>query len=220
MVSGDLTKDGERQCHDKVSKALSKLTQNGIKVFVVPGNHDVNNPLAYKYDGDNTISVPSITQDEFASIYKNFGYGSAIYRDKDTLSYVAEPTDNLWIVALDTCRYKENKPGEEEIFSGKMSQEQEEWLCDMLKKANENKKAVIVLEHHGLVEHWIGQSKLHPEYLIPDYKRVGELMASYNVRLAFTGHYHAQDIVMSKFDNGGFLYDIETGSLITAPCSK
>lgn len=218
LVSGDLTKDGEKDCHEKVSKALSRLTDKGIKVYVVPGNHDVNNPWSYKYSGDKEIPVSNITAAQFADIYKNFGYKDAIYRDSSTLSYVAEPVDNLWVVALDTCRYKENKPGHEEIVSGKLSQDQEKWLCNILKKANEKKKAVIVLEHHGLVEHWTGQSKLHPEYLIQDYKYVGKLLASYGVRLAFTGHYHAQDITLGDFQNDGFLYDIETGSLITAPC--
>lgn len=219
LVPGDLTKDGELICHQKVALALSKLTKNGIKVYVVPGNHDVNNPLAYKYEGDKSISVPNITPTQFSEIYKDYGYKNAIYRDTNTLSYVAEPVKNLWVVALDTCRYKDNKPGKEETVGGKLSQAEENWLTKMLKLANENKKAVIVLEHHGVVEHWTGQSKLHPDYLIQDYKNIGKLMASYDVRLAFTGHYHAQDITLSNFGNSGFLYDIETGSLITAPCA-
>lgn len=219
LVSGDLTKDGELVCHQDVAKSLSRLTQSGIKVYVVPGNHDVNNPLSYKYEGDKSSKVPDITASQFADIYKDCGYSNAIYRDTNSLSYVAEPVNNLWIVALDTCRYAENKPGEEEIVSGKLSQEEENWLTNILKKANENNKAVIILGHHGLVEHWEGQSKLHPDYLLQDYKYVGKLLASYGVRLAFTGHYHAQDIALASFDNGGSLYDVETGSLITAPCA-
>ncbi|HZK53295.1 MAG TPA: hypothetical protein VFC84_03705 [Desulfosporosinus sp.] len=99
-----------------------------------------------------------------------------------------------------------------------MSQAEEEWLSNILQNAQQNGKAVIVLEHHGLVDHWTGQSKLHPDYLIQDYKDVGKMMASYDVRLAFTGHYHAQDITLSDFKSDGYLYDVETGSLITSPC--
>lgn len=219
LISGDLTKDGELVCHEQVSKELSRLKQGGIKVCVIPGNHDVNNPWSYKYEGDKSILVPNINAEQFADIYKDFGYGDAIYRDSNSLSYVAEPVDNLWVIALDTCRYKDNKPGHEEIVDGRITQEEEIWLSDMCRKANEKGKAVIVLEHHGVVEHWTGQSKLHPEYLVKDYKQVGELMASYGVRLAFTGHYHAQDITRGDFKNNGYLYDIETGSLSTAPCS-
>jgi len=37
------------------------------------------------------------------------------------------------------------------------------------------------------------------------------------VRFGFTGHYHAQDIVRGEYGDK-FIYDIETGSLVTAPC--
>lgn len=218
LVTGDLTKDGELLCHQKVATALSRLTQNGIKVYVVPGNHDIDNPGACKYEGSQSIPVASITAEQFEDIYKDCGYGSTISRDANSLSYVAEPVDNLWVVALDACRYKENKPGKEETISGKLSQSQEQWLEDMLREADQSKKAVILMEHHGLVEHWTGQSKLHPDFLIQDYKYAAELLASYHVRLAFTGHYHAQDITLADFNNNGRIYDIETGSLVTAPC--
>ena len=75
------------------------------------------------------------------------------------------------------------------------------------------------MEHHGVVEHWKGQSKLHPDYLLSDYKYVGKFYSSYGVRLAFTGHYHAQDITLEDNGSQGFIYDVETGSLITTPCS-
>lgn len=219
LVSGDLTKDGELICHQKVSSALSKLTENGLKVYVIPGNHDINNPQAFKYEGDRTVSVPSVTPSRFADIYSRFGYGNAIDKDTNSLSYVAEPVPGLWLVAIDSCRYKENRPGGKEIVGGKLSQGQEKWLEGIMQRAGESGKAVMVMGHHGLVEHWTGQSKLHPDYLVEDYKYTGKLLASYNVRIAFTGHYHAQDITRADFGDYGFLYDIETGSLSTAPCA-
>ena len=218
LIPGDLTKDGEMLCHENIVKSLSRLKENGIKVYVIPGNHDVNNPLASKYEGNQKILVPSVTNKQFADIYKECGYGEAIYRDTNSLSYVVEPVDNLWIIGLDTCRYKENKPGKEEIVGGKISQEEAQWLTGILEKAKENKKAVMVMQHHGIVEHWNGQSRIHSDYIVKDYESLGKLMASYGVRVAFTGHYHAQNIALGDFENDGYIYDIETGSLITAPC--
>ena len=219
LVSGDLTKDGEKLNHEKVAEQFQRLIDKGIKVYVVPGNHDVNNPLAEKYVGDGTEPVKNVSATEFAEIYKNCGYSDALMRDSGSLSYVAEPEDGLWLVALDSCESEKNQPNTEEIWAGELVQSQIDWLEDVLKQANEKGKAVIVMEHHGIVEHWEGQSKLHPDYLLSDYKYVGKLLTSYGVRLAFTGHYHAQDI--SQEDNGtqGFIYDEETGSLSTAPCS-
>lgn len=218
LVPGDLTKDGELINHQAVAKNLSRLEEKGIKVFVIPGNHDVFNPLSYKYEGDKEVLIDNVDQNKFREIYEELGYKEAIHRFEGTLSYVAEPVSGLWLVALDTCRSIENKPGEEEIVGGRLTQKHIEWLTDILKKANENKKAVIVMEHHGVVEHWNGQGKLHPDYLVEDYENVGRLLSSYNARLAFTGHYHAQDISLGDFSHEGFIYDIQTGSLITAPC--
>lgn len=219
LVSGDLTKDGEKINHEKVAEQLQRIVDAGIKVYVVPGNHDVNNPLAVKYVGDGTEPVENVMADDFAEIYKNCGYGDALIRDDNSLSYVAEPQDGLWIVALDSNESEKNQPNTEEVWAGELTQDQIDWLQEVLKQANDEGKAVIVLEHHGIVEHWEGQSKLHPDYLLSDYKYVGKLLTSYGVRLAFTGHYHAQDISLEDNGDKGFMYDAETGSLSTAPCS-
>ena len=45
------------------------------------------------------------------------------------------------------------------------------------------------------------------------------MLSTLGVSLVFTGHFHAQDITRRTFDNGRrTLYDIETGSTVTAPC--
>jgi DNA repair exonuclease SbcCD nuclease subunit len=223
LISGDLTKDGELINH---TKAAQKLRDANIAVYVVPGNHDINNPGAVKYSGDSTEAVASVSAQDFARIYGDFGFNAAVMRDDDSLSYVVEPVDGLWLLAVDDCRYRENTPGKEEIVSGKISQKTADWIASALHAAAEQNKAVMVMMHHGVVEHWKGQAKLHPDYLIQDYQNFGDFLASWNVRLVFSGHYHAQDITRADFDNQNngsgndskFLYDIETGSLVTAPC--
>ncbi|MDR0443702.1 MAG: metallophosphoesterase [Treponema sp.] len=218
LISGDLTKDGELINHRIVAERLKRLADAGIAAYVVPGNHDVNNiSSAVRFIGDKTESVATVSQDEFVQIYGDFGYSAALMRDDDSLSYVAEPVDGLWLLALDVCRYRENMPGKEEFVSGRISQKTADWIAGVLRAANSGNKAVMAMMHHGVVEHWKGQSKLHPDYLIEDFANFGKFLASWNVRLAFTGHYHAQDITRGEFD-GKVLYDVETGSLVTAPC--
>ena len=218
LVPGDLTKDGELICHEYVIRTLGRLIDGGKRVFVVPGNHDVSMLHgAVGFEGDKTEPVETITAELFASLYHDFGYGEALFRDEHSLSYAAELNNSLWLVGIDVCSYRENT-AETDMVGGKLNQDQLDWLGEVLKKANEQQKAVIVMMHHGVVEHWEGQSKLHPDYLVEEYQYFSKFLASYGVRLVFTGHYHAQDIALADFGDGGFIYDIETGSLVTPPC--
>ena len=91
LISGDLTKDGELISHKAILKQLKILSQNHIKVLVVPGNHDINNPDAKLFDGDNVIPVTTITPENFKSLYADYGYRNAIAKDPNSLSYVSEP---------------------------------------------------------------------------------------------------------------------------------
>jgi len=217
LVCGDLTKDGELINHNIAAQKLKKLAGAGIPVYVVPGNHDINNPDAEKYKGDTTEPVPSINAADFERIYGDLGFKAAIKRDDDSLSYVTEPVEGLWLLAMDACRYRENVPGKHEIVSGKISQKTADWTASVLREAADKNKSVLAMMHHGTVEHWAGQSKLHPDYLIQDYINFGNFLASWDVRFIFTGHYHAQDVTRGEY-NGKTIHDIETGSLVTAPC--
>ncbi|MCL2084616.1 MAG: metallophosphoesterase [Oscillospiraceae bacterium] len=218
LVSGDLTKDGELINHRRMAQKLQVLTDNGIKVCVVPGNHDVNNHNAVRFEGGGAYPVENVSAAEFAEIYAGAGYGDAVSRHGDSLSYVSEPVPGLWILAIDACRYNENSPdGVGSVIPGRVSQELADWMSGVLKDSVAQNKAVIALMHHGAVEHWEGQAKLHPNYIVEDHKYFGEFLASYGVRMVFTGHYHAQSVVRSDFGDK-FIYDAETGSLLTYPC--
>jgi UDP-2,3-diacylglucosamine pyrophosphatase LpxH len=224
LVPGDLTKDGERICHEGVARYLKTLTDAGKKVFVVPGNHDINNPGSVRFVGDNTEPVPSIDPVAFKQIYKEFGYGQAIAQDPDSLSYVAEPVPGLLLLALDSNRYKENRPDRHSITDGVFSKLTLSWIKTQLKAARGSKKPMIVMLHHGIMEHYPANEKFYDQYLIDDYEDFATLLASYGVRMVFTGHFHAQDITSKTIplkenkNKAHRIFDIETGSLATAPC--
>jgi hypothetical protein len=218
LVPGDMTKDGERSSHELMVKYLQQIEASGKQVYVVPGNHDINNGASVKYVGDNMERVPNVKPIEFAEMYADFGYKEALYRDPASLSYVAEPQPGLWLLALDSCRYNENVENEKPITDGQFSAEAMRWIEDMLEKAALENKALIVMVHHGVVEHYVGQEKNFGEYLLDDYPAISKLFAEYNALLVFTGHYHAQDITMARWTQPDkFVFDIETGSLVTYP---
>jgi len=218
IVSGDLTKDGELASHEVFAGYLSQLEASGKQVYIVPGNHDIQNSRAFKYVGDKTERVPTVTPEEFARIYSEYGYQEALYRDTGSLSYVAEPQAGLWLLALDSCRYAEQTENSEPITDGRFSSKTLHWIEEMLMAAAKQDKAVIAMLHHGIVEHFQGQEKYAGEYLLDDYAAMSKLLAAYNVRLVFTGHYHSQDITVKRGPKANkFVFDIETGSLVTYP---
>ena len=217
LICGDLTNDGELIGHQLMAKKLKEFTNAGIVVYVVPGNHDINNPNAASIVDGKKAPASTISAEEFVQIYGEFGFNAAIMRDDDSLSYVAEPVENLWLLALDANRYRENTPENGGFSGGKISQKTAVWIADVLQKAHVSNKAVMAMIHHGVVEHWKGQSSFHGSYLINDYQNFGRFLASWNVKLVFSGHYHSQDIARADFGNK-YLYDIETGSLLTPDC--
>ena len=219
LVSGDLTKDGEKVSHQGVIKALKKLESTGLKVYVVPGNHDINNGESVQYLEDGTKPTPNINHEGFKTMYREFGYREAINEDSHSLSYVIEPVEGLWVLGLDSCRWKENRPDHRPIVDGAFSVQTMEWIEEQLISAKKKKKAVIVFLHHGIMEHYPANEKYYGKYVIDESEAVSKLFARYGVRLAFTGHFHAQDITKKEFkDSGDFIFDIETGALVTAPC--
>lgn len=218
LIPGDLSCEGELLSHQGMAKALTRLKDKGRRIFVIPGNHDINMlHSAVSYRGVHTEPVESISSEQFAQIYRDFGYLEAIYRDDNSLSYVAPINDRLWLVAIDACRYRDNTTDIDQVGS-RLTQSLIDWLASIFSNAAAKDIAVMAMIHHGVVEHWSGQGKLHPDFLVEDYKQFNRFLASAGVRLVFSGHYHAQDIAKADYGKDGFIYDIETSSLITPPC--
>ncbi|WP_292000935.1 alkaline phosphatase [Chlorobium sp.] len=212
LIPGDLTKDGEKISHQAFADYLSELESTGIKVYVIPGNHDVNNPHAMSYNGATAASVESVSPEEFQEIYQDFGYGEAIFRDPNSLTYIAAPSEKLWILGIDSCEYDENITSPE--TSGSLGENTKSWILEKLAEAKIKGITVIGMMHHNLVEHYSLQAELFQDYVIEDSENLAHELADAGLGMIFTGHYHANDIIEVS-DSG--LYEIETGSLVTWP---
>lgn len=216
IICGDLTKDGERINHLRLAEHLSQIEKTGIQVFVVPGNHDLANPFARSYSGESTPQLESVSPAEFAAIYAPFGYSQALFRDSDSLSYVVEPVAGLWLFALDsTTSYKNT--AQRLSSAGYLKDSTLRWLEESLKKAYAQGKLTMGMMHHGLLEHFKGQKKYFPDFVIDNSEQVTNLLATNGLKLLFSGHFHAQDITLKRFNANHFIFDIETSSLITYP---
>ncbi len=215
LIPGDLTKDGEKIGHEVVRDLLQELENTGIKVYVVPGNNDILNPDALSFASEPPVPVENITLDQFAEIYGDFGYDEAIYRDVNSLSYICQPYDKLWILGIDNCKYTTDATGRIKV-SGAINPGTLAWIEEKMAEARDKNIEVLAMMHYGILEHYAGQKRIEP--LISGSGTNAAALMSAGIRLIFTGHYHANDIV--EFSNDGkTLYDIQTGSLVTPPYS-
>jgi 3',5'-cyclic AMP phosphodiesterase CpdA len=216
LIPGDMTKDGELANHQVVAGLLHELAAMNVKIFVVPGNHDINNSDALDFSTSPPSLATHTSVDDFTSVYGDFGFDDAIYKDENSLSYIAEVNDKLWILGIDACHYEDNKPGESPITAGRIKEETMVWIEEKIAEANENGIEVLAMMHHGILQHYYGQEATDPGYLVADWpERAGRLMNA-GVKLVFTGHYHANDISQLAVGKNTFS-DVETGSLVTAP---
>lgn len=211
LIPGDLTKDGEKVSHETLVTILKLLTDKGIKVFVIPGNHDVRNPHAFSFSAISPVS--SISADEFASIYANFGYNGSI-RDANSLSYINKISDKLWVLGIDACKYADNTT--EPIVGGAIKPATMSWIRDKMGEARNKNVTVLAMMHHGIVEHYKGQNSLDPGYVVDDWQNSAAALMNAGIKVVYTGHYHANDIT-EYTANGKTLTDIETGSLVSWP---
>ena len=222
LICGDLTKDGEQVDHLVVASKLAALEAAGISVYVVPGNHDINNPNAVSYlnldANGNPTPVAQVTPAEFQTIYAPYGYNAAIATDPTSLSYIAEPAPGLWLFAIDSCEYTDNIANNYPTTAGTIQASTLAWIQTNLAKAKSLGKVAIGMEHHPVMEHFQGMATFFPEYVITNYKSTGQALADAGLNLMFTGHFHANDVAQTTFSDGAMLTDCSTGSTVTPPC--
>lgn len=212
LISGDLTKDGELVSHKSLLNQLRILRQNDIKVLVVPGNHDINNPDARQFDGDNANPVTTISAENFKELYADYGYKSAIARDPNSLSYVAEPFKDLRILALDANEYY-NNTSTFCVVAGKIKDGTMEWAKSQIAAAKTKGVTLIGMMHHGLIEHFMGESVIFPDYLVEDWENKADELMQSGLKVIFTGHFHANDAIQ-RTSGSESIADIETGSAV------
>ena len=81
ILSGDITKEGELISNKKASKLLKKWQEKDPKrkIFLIPGNHDMNSKRAYDYKND--VKVQATSPKDFLEIY------DFIYKDSSNLEF-------------------------------------------------------------------------------------------------------------------------------------
>lgn len=224
LITGDLTKDGEKVSHEYVVQQLDRMRLEGIPTKVIPGNHDCNNPGAKYYDGDNWEYAPTVTRDEFAQLYANYGYGNEIEREPASLSYVCEPLPGLVLLALDSNEDEENTlvvygdDTNSAKVGGRIKPETLEWACEQLQMARDNGKQVLTMLHHHLVPHFDKEESLLQPYLLENAATVQQRLMQAGASVVLTGHFHVQDVSRTYNDQRtDSLTEVSSGALVGYP---
>ncbi len=104
VLSGDLTLNGEKGAHEALAGEAEGTCRPGVRVLVIPGNHDINNPHAASYFGGEGRRRDGQCRG-FLDIYHEFGYDQAISRDETSLSYICRLDEKNWLMMLDSAQY-------------------------------------------------------------------------------------------------------------------
>lgn len=201
ILSGDLTFNGERASHEALADKLSRVTAAGIPVLVIPGNHDLNNRSAARFEGDGYERVDSVTAAEFREIYRACGYNDALSHDRTSLSYVAELSPELRLLMVDV---------NDATPQGEVDAQTLEWVEEQLAKAQRDGYRVIAVSHQNLLSH---SSLISSGFTIGNAYALHELYAGAPVLCNLSGHVHLQHI--SESEEG--IRDIATSSLAVFP---
>ena len=224
LITGDLTHNGERASHECMAWHLERMKQNGITPLVIPGNHDCNNPYARRFDGDKTVPTATVTREEFAEIYSDYGYGPASQRDTASLSYCCEPLTNVVIIGIDsnmddqntlTCR---GDSADTYHNGGRIKPETLQWVIDRANEARKQGKHVIAMMHHHLVPHFDKEEQLLSNYIITHHADAAQQLLEAGIHTIFTGHLHVTDAATQYTTEGNdSIVEIATGSAICYP---
>jgi Icc-related predicted phosphoesterase len=215
ILTGDMTFNGEKTSHRQVAGRLHRLRQAGIPVLVIPGNHDLENPLAGSYLGDEGEPAEAITKDDYQKLYGDLMLPDAytsqqnpesdamvISRYPSSFGYVCALSDSLWVLAVDVNG---------NTYPGEVSRGILAWAEGQLCRAKEQSITVIGISHQNLFSH---NALFGPQYRMIGAEHLKELYQKYKVKLHLSGHTHVQHTLT---EDG--VTEIVTSSLSLGSCS-
>lgn len=213
LLTGDLTCNGEAESHRQMAEKFLAIEQAGTSVYVIPGNHDVLNPCARQYFEGTICETDTVTKEGFLDIYGEFGYLEAISRDTRSLSYLVAPSEDIWILMLDSAIYSYNMEKNTSVREGMLRESTLKWMEKCGKEAAAHNARLIAVMHHSLLHHSL---LINDGYTILNSEDALKVFCRSGIELVLTGHIHLQDIEKGVWE-GKPIYDIATSSLIVYP---
>ncbi len=150
------------------------------------------------------------------------------------LSYVVEPVNGIWLLALDGNTYLpknlSNDPTDPDNFNSAsigynniLSNKRHliDWVKKISKEAEKNNKILIAFTHYPMVDYndgaseniknLLGESKWQLDRMPHD--SIAKVFADAGLKLHFAGHLHINDTGIKTFENGKMLVNVQVPSL-------
>ena len=207
VVTGDITFNGERTSAERFAQIFKGLTKT--KLLVVPGNHDIFDGWAREFRGKKQFYAGQISPMFWKSIFDK-SYRASEDEDSNSLAYSVQLNPNYLLVLADSNYYGKEETTTAPFTKGAINKDELKWLEKQFKKASQQHLRPILFMHHNLYAH---NPVVNQNYVLDNATEVRRLCARYNVKLAFSGHIHAQNIKSTKVKNQS-LTDIASGALI------
>lgn len=192
IVTGDVTFNGERVSAEKFAEIFKPLEET--QLLVLPGNHDIYDGWAREFRGKKQYYAGQISPRMWRNIFKT-SYKNAVSVDDKSLAYSVQLNPNYLLILADSNEYGKEESTTAPATAGFLGREQRRWIKAQLQYASENNLQVIFCMHHNLYAH---NPAVNKGYVVDDYSELRKLLAQYNVKLVFSGHIHAQNIMLPQ----------------------
>lgn len=192
IVTGDVTFNGERVSAEKFAEIFKPLEET--QLLVLPGNHDIYDGWAREFRGKKQYYAGQISPRMWRNIFKT-SYKNAVSVDDESLAYSVQLNPDYLLILADSNDYGKEEATTAPATAGFLGREQRRWIKAQLQYASENNLQVIFCMHHNLYAH---NPAVNKGYVVDDYRELRKLLAQYNVKLVFSGHIHAQNIMLPQ----------------------
>ncbi|MCW3784885.1 metallophosphoesterase [Plebeiibacterium sediminum] len=225
VVIPDIRKLGYEEIVEQLS-ANGFLPQEQYKYWETPFS-------TYKYENYNYTEA--LKQSSF--IQRSYLIDTLSKRLPD-VSYLVEPVDGLWLMAIDGNVYlpakendnfskaKLNSGGE---YSNILAHKKHllKWVEKVVKESKRLNKTLVTFSHYPMIDFYDGASDdlkaLFSErkmqlHRVPD-EDVAATFAEAGIKIHFAGHMHLNDTGIRNYEDGSFLVNIQIPSLAGYPAA-
>ena len=190
IVTGDVTFNGERVSAQRFAEIFRPL-KGKTKLLILPGNHDIFDGWAREFRGKKQYYAGQISPLFWKNIFSE-SYKDSFSEDDSSLAYSQKLNSNFVLIMLDSNIYESEESTSAPATHGQIGKKQLKWFEDQLKQAQQNSLHPLVFMHHNLYAH---NPAVNKSYVLDNANEVRRLFARYGVKLVFSGHIHAQNIL-------------------------